>query len=68
MLRIEGRSPQRSDFSLDDFSAELDENALLSRDLGWDEGTTSSSSSYTSDSEEKGEEEVKQLVLNRKRG
>ncbi|GFY96880.1 hypothetical protein Acr_11g0011860 [Actinidia rufa] len=53
-------APQRNDFSLDDFSAELDENALLAQDLGWDEGTTSTSSSYTSfdssDSKEKGEE------------
>ncbi|GFZ09225.1 sorting nexin 1 [Actinidia rufa] len=55
-------APQRTDFSSEDFSVELEENTLLVRDPGWDEVTTLSSSNYTLfgslDNDEEGEEEV----------
>ena len=64
-LRIEGQAPLRCEFILKEFSAELDENVALTRDLDLDEGVTSSSSSFMlfdfSNSKEEGEE-VNQLV------
>ncbi|GFS29669.1 hypothetical protein Acr_00g0007740 [Actinidia rufa] len=43
-LCIEGRVSRCVDFSLNDFSAELNENMPLARVLGWEEGITLSSS------------------------
>ena len=67
---FKGRAPPHHKLSLEDFSAELDENALHSRDPSWNEDTTSSSSSFilfdSSDNKEEGEE-MNQLVLNMRR-
>ncbi|GFZ05816.1 hypothetical protein Acr_17g0013880 [Actinidia rufa] len=70
VLHIEGQTPLRNKFSLEDFNAELNENALLAQDPSWNEDITSSSSSYvSSDSSNNKEEgkEVNQLILNRRR-
>ncbi|GFY84010.1 hypothetical protein Acr_03g0007840 [Actinidia rufa] len=71
-LCIEGRAPQRNAFSLKGFKAELNENIPSSRVQEWEEGVTSSSSSYVSldflnIKEEEVKEDVNQLMLNKRR-
>ena len=56
-LRIEGQAPQRKAFCLESFRDELSAHRPAARVQGWENGVTSSSSSYGSsdslDSEEK---------------
>ena len=62
MLCIEGRATLHREFSSEEFNVELDENALLARDPGWNEGTISSLSNFIwSNSSNNDEEEGKEV-------
>ncbi|GFS35098.1 hypothetical protein Acr_00g0037820 [Actinidia rufa] len=62
-LRIKGWAPRCDNFSTDDFSVELKEDAPLTRVPTWEEGIISSSSSYNSSEFSGSEEEEGEKVI-----